>query len=238
MQADWTPFVGFLGCLYALALDWQTLIAGLLALIGAWWTIRAMNRHAQEGGLRKARAARALLPATLMAVIRYAAVSVRWLESVKEKATFTEQGQYGNQSVSVNTWPRPDPGFIHELVQCVEYFDGAHSSYTSELLSQIQIQQARIAELHDYFADPPHHGRTRSGLRRDIHKFMADSVKIAALANQLFPYARRKSDAAPAPLDLAAMRSALYDCKLDDTKDAEVWNILTQPLMPEPEFTV
>jgi hypothetical protein len=72
--------------------NWQTLIAGALALIGAWLTVRALKKQARDEAERKTRGARALLPAALDALTGYATDSVRWLDSVREKADHSEKG--------------------------------------------------------------------------------------------------------------------------------------------------
>src|ERR1700744_5925403 len=99
MMQFWTPIVGFIAY-------WQTLIAGLVALGGAYITVRTMNQQAREATERKRRSARAMLPSTLDEIHNYALASIRWLENVREKAVLVEKGALGSNPVPVNVCPR------------------------------------------------------------------------------------------------------------------------------------
>jgi hypothetical protein len=75
-------------------LNWQTLIAGILALWGAWLTIKALRKQNGEDAERKMRGARVMLPAALDTMTAYSIDSIRWLNEVREKAALSETGAY------------------------------------------------------------------------------------------------------------------------------------------------
>lgn len=222
----------------------QWLLAGLfLALLWVFEaslrTTSALNeklkqcnapRTAEEE--RKFKAARALLPSNLDAVMEYAVASIRWLKSVREKAGLLDQGQY-KTAVSVATAPRPD-AVIDRLRDGVENLDDAASDYIGEILRKIQVQRSRVKWLEDYFATHMDQRSSRIGLVREVDQYTANSIEIAALARQLFSYARGESDNPPGPLDLVFLESTLRECGLDVHQDVNSWNILSTPYLGKP----
>jgi len=206
---------------------WQTLVGGLLALAGAVITVWALNRQSHEATQRKARALRAMLPNQLSSIHGYAIESIRWLKSVREKATLLERGQYGNQSIAVPTCPRPDAAAISFLQECVEHFDREPSRFVAILLSKLQVHQARVTDLFDYFANYSLYETKLIGVPRNIDEFVASAVDLDANAHQLYPYARFEADTAPAPPDANAAMAAFHQCQLQPVRDTEAWNILT-----------
>jgi len=209
-------------------LNWQTLIAGLLALLGALLTILLLRNQAREAAERKSRGARVMLPAALDTLTGYVIDSVRWLDSVREKADLSEKGAY-RHSIPVNTPPRPDPGMLTVFRDCVESVDIKHVRIISDLVSKIQIQNAWISSLNDYFVNYPLYETKRFGLSGEIDEASVKSILLVAIANQLFPYARLQTDALPPPLDLRAVRMAMRACHLEEINHVNVFNALTDP---------
>lgn len=206
---------------------WQTLIGGVLALAGAVITVWVLNRQSREATQRKARALRAMLPNQLSSIHSYSIESIRWLKSVREKSTLLESGQYGNQSVSVPTCPRPDTAAVAFLQDCVEHFDREPSRFVAILLSKIQVHHSRVSDLFDYFTNYPLYETKLIGVSKNIDEFLANAVDLDANAKQLYPYARFEIDTAPLPPDANAAMAAFYQCQLEPVRDTEAWNILT-----------
>lgn len=206
---------------------WQTLIAGLLALIGAFITVRALNRQARDATERKARALRAMLPSTLSAIDTYAIETIRWLKSVREKADLLDKGQYTNQAVAVASCPRPDTAAVRFLQDCVEHFNPDASRFVAKLLSKQQVHNSRIVDLRDYFENHPQYETKQIGLAKNIDEFIASAVDLAANAKQLFPYARFEIDTAPTAPDAQAAMAVFQQCHLQPHRDVEAWNVLT-----------
>ncbi len=66
---------------------YQTLIAGLLALLGAWWTVRKLSEQIRQTAIietdrreRRNLAARTVMPAALSALIDYATSCLKFLD--------------------------------------------------------------------------------------------------------------------------------------------------------------
>lgn len=207
--------------------DWQDLIAGMLALIGAGATVYVMDRQARDGRYRKRRAARAILPSTLSDIHDYTGRSIRWLDSLREKAAIAEKGGYGKGSISANTCPRPDGKMLDQLIACVEFLDKPHAEFIADMLSQIQIQHSRMAGLSDYFEFYDPINRTRVGIVEEIDAYVANSVEIFACANALFPYARAETERSPVRPALAQIENAFRTSGLDEIKNVGAYNVLT-----------
>ncbi len=159
-----------------LALEWQTLIAGLIALVAAMWTIRTMRRQAlDEDGRhkdlmrRKKMAARARMPDALSEVSRY----------VKEMGCHLllagSEGAIGKK-------PSPPIAGINSLQQVIEHIDNEAAERTFELVSWYQVQRTRTADgIDPLLAVQP----------------IYDLVLLQAYVNSLFDYARNEDSAEP-----------------------------------------
>jgi hypothetical protein len=209
---------------------WQTLIAGMLALAGAGWTIWALRRQAQEDSERKFRSARATIVITLVTAHDYAVACVRWLEGVRDKAQLAESGSAGPGAILVATAPRPDGKMIAELSECVERFPIPLSRSVAEFVSKIQVQHARIWDLYDYFTNYDRTNSNRVGLNRNIDGYIADSVEIVALGNGLLLYGRGQTESIAAPT-LAQITAAFHECGLQEIRNVGPWNAVTDPYL-------
>lgn len=206
---------------------WQTLIGGILALIGAVITVWVLNRQSHEATQRKSRALRAMLPNQLATIHNYSIETIRWLKNVREKSSLLESGQYGNQSISVPTSPRPDAAAITFLQDCVEHFDRGPSRFVAVLLSKVQVHQSRVTDLFDYLVNHPLYETKLVGLAKNIDEFIASAVDLDANAKQLYPYARFETESTPLAPDANAAMAAFHQCQLQPMRDTEAWNILT-----------
>lgn len=212
-------------CVYQFLLAWQTLIAGLIALGGAILTVLALNRQAREAAERRARAARARLPAALDLLNNYALQCVRWLKDLKPKAEIASTGAYQrNQSIPVGTCPRPDGGMMDTFAECVAALDIAPARFIDDLLARLQVQHSRIASLADYFEN---HYRHPVRQILNIEDYVANAIEIDALGRSAYPYARKQCDETPRGLDLGTVTQAFQACELDASSDAATWKILS-----------
>lgn len=207
--------------------SWQTLIGGVLALIGAVFTVWALNRQSRLATERKARALRAMLPNTLSSIDGYAIETIRWLKSIREKATLLDRGEYKNQSVAVATCPRPDASAIGFMQECVEHFDTKPSTFVAALLSKLQVHNSRVTDLYDYFVNYPLYEVKQVAVANNIDEFIASAVDLAANAKQLYPFARFETNAAPLAPNSAAVMAIFHQCHLQPMQDTGAWNTLT-----------
>ncbi len=209
--------------------DWQTLITGLAAFGAAVLTVRVMSRQARDESDRKKRAARAMMPATLAGVQDYCVASIRWLKQARPIAD-----QIMAQSVrsALNPLPALHEATVNSLRDCVEHLDVGPSTFVSELLSKMQVQQSRMSGLFDYMKNNNLDDPVRTSLKREVDQYIADSVGISAYALALLPYARRETEGTPKKPGVEAIEHAFKQCELSVVGDVGAWNIVTTPYLP------
>jgi hypothetical protein len=206
---------------------WQTLIAGAIALLGAWMTVRALQLQAREASERKCQAARALLPAALASVDDYVMVGVRWLKDLQERYRQAEKS--GAKTFPLGSvFPRIDGGTVAMLRDCIEHAHISASRAITKLLQEIQVHDSRLSGLRDYFENPEQHLVKRAGLNRNIEDFMANAIEIGARTRQLFAYARGETDSAGQLIESQALSSAFIACGFDWTADKAIWDVLAK----------
>jgi hypothetical protein len=212
--------------------DWQTLIAGLIALAGAIITVVALGGQARDERTRKSRAARALLPAALASIDDYAVACIRWLHEASGPARRAEQQPHMIAEINLDPPPRFDSSVAATLRDCVEIVDKAPAKGLAALMSKIQVQSSRIAHLDDYLRRYQCLDVKLVGLERNIDEFTANAVEIAASANSFFAFARLETNKTPAALDFEALSGAFHACGLDPIRDVDAWNVLTKRFLP------
>jgi hypothetical protein len=172
---------------------WQTLLAGVLALIGAMWTVYYIHRQIKQvDELEKARrskeelAARAVLPLALSQLVQYASECLR---VIKDRSV--QPGMLPGDPLDENAGlPTVQRDIIGTLQACVRYADNTVVGQISTLLAAIQVQQARLRELIIRSARRP----DRRIPRFEAIGAMIDAAEIHAKASALFEYGREIAD--------------------------------------------
>jgi hypothetical protein len=178
---------GFLGCLD----KWQTLIAGILALIaggGAIWSVLVQTRSQREEHndllKRKRFAARAQMSDTLSALAEFVRQCVEYLDGRRENA------------------PERPTDAITVLKSAIEFVDTQPSKKIFELVSFYQVHNARL------FSDRQR-GRTEAAAAQAYY----DAAKLYFYVDRLFDYARNLAETVteePTRLNMvSAFRSAV-----------------------------
>jgi hypothetical protein len=207
--------------------EWQDLVAGLLALIGAGITVYVMTKQARDAADRKRRASRALLPSTLADIFDYGRRSIAWLISLREKARIAGTGGYSKGSIACGTCPRPDGNMLAQLIECVEHLDKPHAIFISTILSKIQVHQSRMLEIAEYF-DTYEPSKAKFRVAGDLENVIGNSVELLAYAGRLFRYARMETEAEPTIPDFADIENAFRQAAgLNEFENVEAWNKLT-----------
>jgi hypothetical protein len=214
---------------------WQTLIAGGIALLGAYITIVALQQQARDERARKSRAARALLPAALASVDDYAVACVRWLREASGPARRAERQPQVIAEIILDPFPRFEAAATATLRDCVEHVDEEPAKRLADLMSKIQVQSSRLADLDDYLRRYQRLDVKRAGLEREIDRFTASAVEIAAVASSFFKFARLETNDAPPQLSLEMVSGAFHTCGLEPARDTGAWNALTTRFLPKPQ---
>jgi hypothetical protein len=167
--------------MYKLAYDWQTLIAGALALFGAWITVRSIKRQIKQADDaandkigRDERAAKAILPLGLSELSQYASSCIKFLNQ------FYSQASTGTEVTNI---PQLPSGVTLILQECVRSADPSVAQQIAILLGKLQIQRARLDGLIIK-------KRERSLLEHEIDTNIIDAADLYARTSQLYNYAR------------------------------------------------
>jgi hypothetical protein len=207
----WRP--GWLAA-YEGAREWQTLIAGVLALFAAWWTVRVIKQQiVQAESAEKARresaelAAVAVLPFALNDIWTYGQDSVVYLAKLKSSS----------QNVSP---PHVPDGAIEGIKDCARYAKENVVRKLGTLLRRVQAQDAINKDLlKERNKTLPMDAREVKINANIIH-----AAHISADANDLFEYAEIARDL-PQDSTQEALLSILKDCELreEDHPDLYRW---------------
>jgi hypothetical protein len=171
--------------------DWQTLIAGALALIAASLTIRAMNKQtnaaidiAEKRRQSEERAARAALPLGLSDISLYSK------RCIKLMAAQAESYSLARLQFPDNLEAPAFPNNSIELLQASARFatDGAGEKIAT-VLNVIQVQHARLISTLTKKRDG--HGDVHQS---EIVDAIFDAAELSVLVDELYEYGRSGRD--------------------------------------------
>lgn len=167
------PIQDVLGCAFLILKEWQTLIASIIAIGVAYWTIKTQitqsNKERNETAARKRFAARAGMP-----------------DALSDLCTFTSEVMKRLDGRS-NTVPEKPKDSIDYLKAVIEFIDTSASERVFELTSFYQVHNARF---YEHIQHPKTH-------HLDERKY--DVVRLRCMVHSLFGYARNEEDESPTP---------------------------------------
>lgn len=166
-------------CVVGMIKEWQTLVAGILALIAAYLTVRAIKQQIklQQDQFDKIQTRK------------------RWMTRATLSDALAGVTSYCQSVVKIINAPRAMPidrpsTEIDVLKAAIEHSNHHAAERIYQLTNKYQIQIARLEGfLNTRSADCP---RTH-----DIPMLMLNVAELQALTNSLFDYARNKSDDGP-----------------------------------------
>jgi hypothetical protein len=191
--------------------NYQTLIAGFVALGGAALTVLAINKQIkssqdQEDERRRRRnlAARAMMPAALSEICNYSERCMKILLPLLPAA--------GEHRVTgrIQSVPPVPTEALYTLRHSIEFGDDQVAEVIADLIRKIQIQHTRLVSTENRLSS------AQSVLRSNVLDYIVDALEVFARASKLFPYARRATDE-PATatvkedLELAARNCGIWD---------------------------
>ena len=179
--------------------QYQTLISAGVALFAAYlavWNvsrqlkqIRATNEEARS---RKASASRSMLSMSLSQIIESQVTILSrfqqiWLSADEQKEVFDKRPEFVQN----------DPGLesMRSIFELIENGDKILLCYLSEIVHKIQIQKSRLK----IYAPENDITQISAITRSDIVRDILDSLEIIVLLENLFDYARRKTERIPRP---------------------------------------
>ena len=210
---------------------WQSLVAGEIAIPAAVLTFGGVYWLSRSDRRRKLRASRTLMPAALSIVSDYAHASVNWLIEARKPLAKVEQGKTIEDSELPGAPPEPDVRAFDILKDCVEHSPDAPAKSVATLLSAMQVFRSRVSGIGDRVNKHKSYRGGRVLMEREVNQQIVDAVKLSAMTDGLFPFARMETDEAPPPLDLNAVATAFKLLELNEFQEVEVWNALTDPYL-------
>lgn len=187
---------------------WQTLAAGLIAIVAALIGGAYIQNQDTERYRRKHAAARAVLPLALDAFSRYAIQIGTVLKDLHRQAV----GETVPHTASVRPIPPLPTEAIPVLANLVEICERGQDKLFAAVISQAQVLSARMDTL----------GRNvhQSGFTvtvRNLEDYICDAAEIYAKAGALFPYARRETECIPLVVTIQEAMQALRILGFRDT---------------------
>jgi len=206
-------FLASSGALEAVCLveRFQSLIAGILALIGAIWTIRTITRqirqtndHEEERRRRKSFASRSALPLVLTNICDYARELAGFADCVYRK-DLEGYADTKNRKL-VEKYPYEH---IEILKQCVEHADLATMTILSSLIRRIQFTRSRVRRsLNDLNLFDHMHEETR---KRKSKSHLIDAVYLHAIALHIYEYADGNAEFISNSVSVDLLKVTLHD---------------------------
>jgi hypothetical protein len=189
---------------------WQTLIAGLIAILAAFVGGLFINRQISSAHIiekerveRKFSAARAILPLTLSALSEYTQLCNSHLKTILA----TKRGDAIPLQATPTKAPTFPNGIIEDLRGIIEYSDKPIRTALVALVGKLQIQMSRLTTLERHLKEGP--DNTNSIVVTNIEDYILDAADIYARCAALFHFARGATEIAPGGPLRADMHSAL-----------------------------
>jgi hypothetical protein len=208
---------------------WQTLIAGLLALGGAWLTVRGIRQQIaqvtqieQDRRLREERAARAVLPLALNALFQYT------IDCITQLQPFIKQ-RHRNQAMDITHMVPKIPQAIFEPLRTYAKFgDSAMADKIQHLLHALQIQHYRLTTVFQKSYE--------NSTKADIIDNLILAADLNAQIYDLFDNARGGQPIQKYTLR-AKMISALFRCGIVAEEHPDILSAIDEHISTQLEST-
>jgi len=222
--------------------NWQTLTAGLLALIGAGMSVavvqsqlRQADDHFQDDKRGKAQATRAVAAMALAEISHYAVEACKWAILLPEDRTDITDALKADIEEGLPPLPKDAIGM---LTEATKYAESEDVKKIAELLERLQIQNSRMWSTRETV-------RGRELSERDNVTALSDSVPTQLLdaavvhgyAGRLFAWARQREGITDARSDRETVSNALTVLGIDVAEYQEVWKLFNQYYPSDEEGT-
>ncbi len=210
-------------------LQWETLLAGVLALVGAVLTvvkireqIRQTSEIARDQRQRQARAARSMLPLALSELSTYAQGRLGTLFLLHP--CFRPDGSFDQAQARTiaSSWaPAALPENVLDIFkECIEFVDDDAAEALATLIREIQVQTSRLTQTIAWIRAA---GQGLLVTASHIYRDFIDVAEILARVNTLFPFARGDQNC-KFEITPSAIRLALTVNGIDSTNFPELWS--------------
>lgn len=200
---------GFAG-IYTFFKDWQTLIAGMLALLAAVPTVFMLNeqiqleqRRAQDAIERKQFAAKSSLPLALVELTKYADLCLKQLASLKENIDCHGVLRQGGDGISV---PKLPLSAVQTVESCLESASASNRDALAGILCHLQIVNSRLEACET--------DRVTIRVRHNLITFIIDALELRRRVEHVFPYARGESETISTVISADELKTAAFFANL------------------------
>jgi hypothetical protein len=205
--------------------QWQTLFAGLLALVAAIVSVKYLrkqiNQTEQLEAKRRARklaAIRASGPLALAAIADYAEGCVKVLTDVYRQCG-EDPGVTGASGIKIPALPSLPKDTVTLFSEFIEYSESPDADLIEELMRDMQVMQTRMSKL-SLDIQNPNMTTTKTYIEGNLIRVGAIHARGAAA----FKFFRRMSEALPtADITWAQIKSALRSLDVDENRYPEVY---------------
>lgn len=206
--------------------DWQTLLAGALALAGALLTVHYLHKQIIvtenmeiERRRREENALKAILPMALSEIVRYSVECIKLLNTFVTRQSPLMPG--GMHVGPLGELPRVQSNAVETIRDCTRYADPETAGRLATLLNTLQVQQARLRRV----LDPA--SKYRAVVKFEAFEVMIGSAELCAKASALFEYGRASADLR-AKSTRKEMDSAFLQAGIVTEDDAEFDAVLSK----------
>ena len=220
---------------YRLVSEFQTLIAGVIALVAAYLTVRTMRQqirqsddHAADIRRRKSKAARAAMPGALSALCDHAEASAYVAVRLRRAVDGNEIGRRASEethSISALVIPQ---GAITILRECIEFSDDEPAESISELIRTLQIQYARLRGIAADCRGENSGSSIVVTTLLNADQNIFDATNLYALTESLFVYARAETDSAPSRVCQDDVLRALFILRIHEQDFPSVYEMIAR----------
>lgn len=184
---------------------WQTLVAGIAAVVAAVASIHYLRRQiAQTAEMEETRrkrrlaAARSRLHLALSDIVHYAEECIALLKQYLDATGGPRTAMNALASLPRPVLPEQAVLVFEPVIEATD--DDEFAGVITDMISRMQVMSARMGRL-------PAEGR-RLGVP-NLHSYLLNAAEIHAYASSMFDYARREAQTPPHSLDWALVRTAL-----------------------------
>ncbi len=213
---DWNWFFSILE-------RWQTLLAGVLALIGAAAGAYFLHRQIRQNWsiedkrrVRKRAALRATGPLALASISEYAIACVPPLKDLHQQC----KGQrLAASTIRVPSIPSVPTESITFLSDFIEYSEPGETDLIEQLLREIQVQSGRLKTMLLNIGSP-----NWMVTKSNIEEYLIDTAGIYARAAASFNFFRGKSDKLPTQVNWEDVKAALRNLDVHESNYSDVYD--------------
>lgn len=196
-------------------MSWQSLNVGVLAFISTFFIYKATKHSENVKRNRNFKAEKAFLPNALSELTRYLEENARYLEHCLNVVTSNPQSWKPKISVSLPSLPIK---YEDVFRRCIVTASDDVADYLSGILARLQIFNARMNEVDEYFNDQGKYFQNKDTIKLRTY----DLVEIYILTTNLFDFARNTKGFSNRKINREDIENSILNLELAVGKENEM----------------